>query len=52
MVMGFALTLVIGIAISMFTAVVATRVLLRLTAGEWATGRPTIFGVEERKDVV
>jgi preprotein translocase subunit SecD len=52
MVMGFALTLLIGIAISMFTAVVATRVFLRLSAGEWAAQKPTIFGVEERKDVV
>ncbi len=42
-VMGFAVTLFIGVAVSMFTAIVVTRTLLRLFAGSRMTRRPNLF---------
>jgi preprotein translocase subunit SecD len=48
---GFALTLFVGVSVSMFTAIVVTRTFLRLliTAG-WAT-HPNWFGVEEPREI-
>jgi len=45
-VQGFALTLAIGIALSMFTAIVITRTFLRLFVGTTLANRLGLFGVE------
>ena len=45
MVSGFAITLFIGIALSMFTAIVVTRTLLRIIIGRRTTVNPTVYGV-------
>jgi len=44
-VMGFALTLTIGVAISMFTAVVVTRTFLRILAGTSLGQKTSLFTV-------
>lgn len=44
-VMGFALTLFIGVAVSMFTAIVVTRTLLRLFVGTRLARRARLFSV-------
>jgi len=44
-VMGFALTLFIGVAVSMFTAIVVTRTLLRLFVGTRLARRTSLFSV-------
>ncbi len=44
-VMGFALTLFIGVAVSMFTAIVVTRTLLRLFVGTRLARRTWLFSV-------
>jgi preprotein translocase subunit SecD len=41
--MGFALTLGIGVAVSMFTAIVITRTLLRITAFTPLARRVSLF---------
>ena len=43
---GFALTLAIGVAISLFSAVFTTRSLLRALAGSRWVHNPTLFGAE------
>ena len=45
MVRGFALTLFIGVAMSMFTAIVITRTFLRLIVGSRLTTNPAAYGV-------
>jgi len=45
-VMGFALTLFIGVAVSMFTAIVVTRTLLRLVVGSRLAQKKTYFSTE------
>jgi preprotein translocase subunit SecD len=45
-VMGFALTLLIGVVISMFTAIVVTRTLLRLFVGSPLAKRTMLFSVD------
>jgi preprotein translocase subunit SecD len=50
-VMGFALTLAIGVAVSMFSAITVTRTFLLLFTGSWATKRLTWFGVEAKSAV-
>ena len=45
MVIGFATTLFIGTALSMFTQVIVTRTLLRLIVGKGATVNPSMYGV-------
>ncbi len=47
---GFALTLGIGILISMFTAITVTRTLLRLFLGNNIMTHPWLFGVSRRKN--
>ncbi len=42
---GFALTLAIGILVSMFTAITVTRTLLRLLAGEWLVKHKRLLGI-------
>lgn len=44
-VMGFALTLFIGVAVSMFTAIIVTRTLLRLLVGTPLARRSSLFSV-------
>jgi len=44
-VMGFALTLFIGVAVSMFTAIIVTRTLLRLFVGTHLAQRASLFSV-------
>jgi preprotein translocase subunit SecD len=45
-VMGFALTLAIGVSLSMFTAIFVTRTLLRLFVGTRMTERLSLFGAQ------
>jgi len=45
MVRGFALTLFIGVALSMFTAIVVTRTFLRLIIGSQVVSNPAAYGV-------
>jgi len=47
MVRGFALTLFIGVAMSMFTAIVITRTFLRLIVGSRLTTNPAAYGVRK-----
>jgi preprotein translocase subunit SecD len=51
-VMGFALTLFIGVAVSMFTAIIVTRTLLRLFVGTRLAQRTPLFSVHAGKDNV
>jgi len=51
-VMGFALTLFIGVAVSMFTAIVVTRTLLRLFVGTRLAQQTSLFSVSAGKDNV
>lgn len=51
-VMGFALTLFIGVAVSMFTAIFVTRTLLRLFVGTRLAQRTSLFSVHAGKDNV
>ncbi len=51
-VMGFALTLFIGVAVSMFTAIVVTRTLLRLFVGTRLAQRTSLFSAYAGKDNV
>jgi preprotein translocase subunit SecD len=48
-VMGFAVTLFIGVAVSMFTAIIVTRTLLRLFVGTPLARRPSLFTVYSGK---
>lgn len=51
-VMGFALTLFIGVAVSMFTAIVVTRALLRLFVGARIATKTSLFvPVQEKENV-
>jgi preprotein translocase subunit SecD len=51
-VVAFAWTLAIGVAVSMFTAIVVTRTLLRLFIGTRLTQRPSLFSGYTGKDNV
>jgi len=44
---GFAITLGIGILISMFSAIIVTRTFLRLMAGKFLEKRPSLLGVKK-----
>jgi preprotein translocase subunit SecD len=46
MVTGFAITLFIGVALSMFTAIVVTRTLLRFVVGGGLVTNPAAYGVK------
>ena len=48
-VMGFALTLFIGVAVSMFTAIMVTRTLLRLFVGSRLARRTSLFSAYRGK---
>jgi len=51
MVRGFALTLFIGVALSMFTAIVVTRTFLRLIIGSQVVTNPAAYGVKPPQTV-
>jgi len=51
-VQGFALTLFIGVAVSMFTAIVVTRTLLRLFVGSRLAKRTALFSAHREKKLV
>jgi preprotein translocase subunit SecD len=51
MVRGFALTLFIGVALSMFTAIVVTRTFLRLIMGGQVATNPAFYGVAPPRPV-
>lgn len=47
-VQGFAITLMIGVCISMFTAVIVTRTFIRIVMGnlaDWLKGKKILLGV-------
>lgn len=44
---GFAVTLVLGVLVSMFTAVVITRTLLKFLVGEWIHDKLWLIGVKQ-----
>jgi preprotein translocase subunit SecD len=48
-VQGFALTLFIGVAVSMFTAIVVTRSLLKLFVGTRLAGKTALFSAHQEK---
>jgi preprotein translocase subunit SecD len=48
-VQGFALTLGIGVLVSMFTAIVVTRTLLKLFVGSPLSGRTALFSAHQEK---
>ncbi len=50
-VMGFALTLAIGVALSMFTAIFITRTFLRLFVGTRLAGRLSLFGMSRVEQI-
>lgn len=45
MVKGFAVTLIIGVVVSMFSAIVITRNFLRLIPAKWLENKPWLIGV-------
>lgn len=45
---GFAASLFIGVVVSMFTAVVITRTMLRFIIGDWIHGRTWMVGVNKK----
>jgi preprotein translocase subunit SecD len=51
MVRGFAVTLLIGVALSMFTAIVVTRTFLRLFVGSQVITNPAAYGVTPSQTV-
>ena len=48
---GFAVTLIIGVLLSMFTAVTISRTMLRFLLGEWINDKLWLVGVK-KKDVI
>ncbi len=49
LVKGFAVTLAMGILVSMFTAIVVTRTFLRSVSGGWMSKHLWLFGVRKQK---
>lgn len=49
---GFALTLALGILVSLFSAITVTRTFLRLTMGSWAEKHLWLFGASRGKQEV
>jgi protein-export membrane protein SecD len=45
---GFAVTLVVGVLVSMFTAVVITRTILRFVMGEWIEDKLYLIGIKKK----
>jgi len=51
MIQGFAITLAIGILVSMFSAIIVTRTFLRLLSGQKMESKMWLFGVSIKKEV-
>jgi protein-export membrane protein SecD len=49
---GFAITLMIGVLLSMFTAIVITRTMLRFLVGDWIKNKMWMVGVKNNKENV
>ncbi len=49
---GFAVTLIIGVLVSMFTAVVITRTILRFVMGEWIEDKLWMIGVNKKDTAI
>lgn len=47
---GFALILIIGVLLSMFTAVNISRTLLKITLGDWMEDKLWLIGVKKKED--
>lgn len=47
---GFAITLMLGILVSMFSAIVITKNLLMLVSGNWLQKRTWFFGVKKKEE--
>jgi SecD/SecF fusion protein len=47
---GFALTLIIGVLVSMFTAITVTRTLMKLSVGAGLLSKPWMFGVKKNSE--
>ena len=47
---GFAASLFIGVVVSMFTAVMITRTMLKFIIGDWIHGRTWMVGVKKRPE--
>jgi preprotein translocase subunit SecD len=44
---GFAITLGLGVLVSMFSAIVITKTFLQLISGKWLEGKPFLIGVKK-----
>lgn len=44
---GFAITLGLGVLVSMFSAIIVTKTFLQLVAGKWLADRPGLIGVKK-----
>jgi preprotein translocase subunit SecD len=40
---GFAIILMLGVVVSMFTAIILVKIILKFTLGRWATDRPWLI---------
>jgi protein-export membrane protein SecD len=47
---GFAITLIVGVLVSMFTAVVISKTFLRFAAGEWLEEKLWLIGIKSRPE--
>jgi preprotein translocase subunit SecD len=48
---GFAVILVIGVAISMFTAINISRTILKFVLGEWIKDKLWLIGIKDKKNL-
>jgi preprotein translocase subunit SecD len=48
LVQGFAVTLAVGVLVSMFSAITVSRTLLKLLAGTWIARQPDLLGPDVR----
>lgn len=48
---GFAITLVVGVLVSIFTAVVITRTILRFVIGDWLEDKMWMIGVNKKHQI-
>jgi len=46
---GFAVTLIIGVLLSLFTAITITRTLLKFLVGEWIEDKLWLIGVKKEE---
>lgn len=49
---GFAVTLIIGVLVSMFTAITITRTLLKVLVGEWISNKLWLVGVKKKESEI